>query len=153
MSDYAGKIVVLQWINPDCPICVRVSKSGRVAAMRSDLGNVDNDIVHLTVNSTHYMEPEKGAVYLEQHAIDAPVLIDKDGTVGKLYGAKTTPHMFVIDTEGVLRYQGAIDDDQSGKKGGDATNYVVLAVQQIAEGETVSPDTTRPYGCSVKYAK
>ncbi|MHC4102825.1 MAG: thioredoxin domain-containing protein, partial [Planctomycetota bacterium] len=86
------------------------------------------------------------------HKIDAPVLIDRDGKVGHLYGAKRTPHLFVIDAEGVLRYQGAIDDDQRGDKGEKATNYVVQAVRQIVAGETVAPDITRSYGCTVKYA-
>ncbi|MHC4129834.1 MAG: thioredoxin domain-containing protein [Planctomycetota bacterium] len=80
------------------------------------------------------------------------MLIDRDGKVGHLYGAKRTPHMFVVDAKGILRYQGAIDDDSSGDKGDRATNYVVQAVRQIAAGDTVTPDVTRAYGCSVKYA-
>ncbi|MHC4766083.1 MAG: thioredoxin domain-containing protein, partial [Planctomycetota bacterium] len=92
------------------------------------------------------------AAYFKTHKIDAPVLIDRDGKVGHLYGAKRTPHMFVVDAKGILRYQGAIDDDSSGDKGDRATNYVVQAVRQIAAGDTVTPDVTRAYGCSVKYA-
>ena len=152
LADYRGKIVVLQWINPDCPVCRRTSSSGKVAAMREQFDEITGNVVHLTVNSTHYMEPSVGAAYLERHKIDAPVLIDRDGAVGHLYGAKRTPHMFVIDAEGILRYQGAIDDDPNGDKGMDATNYVVQAARQIVAGETVAPDATRSYGCSVKYA-
>jgi peroxiredoxin len=152
LADYRGKIVVLQWINPDCPVCRRTSSSGKVTAMRRRLDETHDGVVHLTVNSTHYMEPSVGAAYLKEYKIDAPVLIDRDGRVGRLYGAKRTPHMFVIDAEGVLRYQGAIDDDDRGDKGDGATNYVVQAVRQIVADETVAPDVTRSYGCTVKYA-
>ncbi|MHC4217356.1 MAG: redoxin domain-containing protein [Planctomycetota bacterium] len=152
LADYRGKIVVLQWINPDCPVCLRTSSSGKVTAMRKQLDEISpGGVVHLTVNSTHYMEPAAGAAYLKKYKIDAPVLIDQDGTVGHLYDAKRTPHMYVIDAKGILRYQGAIDDDSSGAKGDQATNYVVQAVQQIVAGETVAPDVTHSYGCSVKY--
>jgi len=152
LADYSGKIVVLQWINPDCPVCRRVCSSGKVTAMRKQLDEITDGVAYLAVNTTHYMEPAVGAAYFKTHKIDAPVLIDRDGKVGHLYGAKRTPHMFVIDAKGILRYQGAIDDDQNGSKGDQATNYVVQAVQQIAAGETVTPDVTRAYGCSVKYA-
>jgi peroxiredoxin len=152
LADYKGRIVVMQWINPDCPVCRRVSSSGLVATMAKELKGIDSNIVHLTVNSTSGMAAEKSAGYLKQNKIDAPALIDDDGTVGHMYGAMTTPHLFVIDAEGVLRYQGAFDDDPNGNKK-DATNYVVNAVQQIKAGETVSPDYAKPYGCSVKYKK
>jgi peroxiredoxin len=152
LADYSGKIVVLQWINPDCPVCRRVSSTGLVTAMRKRLEAITPGVVYLAINSTHYMEPSVGAAYLKTNKIDAPVLIDRDGKVGHLYGAKRTPHMFVIDAKGVLRYQGAIDDDDRGSKGDQATNYVVQAVQQMVAGETVAPDMTRSYGCSVKYA-
>ncbi|MHC5114170.1 MAG: redoxin domain-containing protein [Planctomycetota bacterium] len=153
LSSYKGRMVVLQWINPDCPICRRVSETGRVNAMMKDVREIAPDVVHITINSTHYMAPEDGAKYLARNKITAPVLVDTDGKIGHLYGAKTTPHMFVIDRDGVLRYQGAIDNDSRGNKGDAATNYVVQAVKQIAAGETVAPDSTRPYGCSVKYKK
>jgi peroxiredoxin len=152
LADYSGKVVVLQWINPDCPVCRRTSSSGKVTAMRKRLDGIAPGVVHLAINSTHYMEPSVGAAYLKTYKIDAPVLIDRDGTVGHRYGAKRTPHMYVIDAKGILRYQGAIDDDQQGDKGDGVTNYVVQAVQQIVAGETVAPDVTRAYGCTVKYA-
>jgi peroxiredoxin len=152
LADYSGKIVVLQWINPDCPVCRRVASTGLVTAMRKRLYAITPGVVHLAINSTHYMEPSVGEAYFKKHKIDAPVLIDRDGKVGHLYDAKRTPHVYVIDAKGILRYQGAIDDDQRGDKGDQATNYVVQAVQQIVAGETVAPDVTRSYGCSVKYA-
>jgi peroxiredoxin len=152
LADYKGKVVVLQWINPDCPVCKRVSSTGLVAGMLKDLKQVDPNIVHLAINSTHYMEPAATAAYMKEHKLDSPALIDREGTVGQMYGARTTPHVYVIDAEGVLRYQGAFDDDQRGNKE-NRTNFVVQAVRQIVAGETVTPDTTKPYGCSVKYAK
>lgn len=151
LSDFAGKNVVLQWINSECPVCVRVSTDGTVKNMVEELKKVDPKVVHLAIDSTNWHDAENGAKYLKEHEIKAPALSDKDGAVGRMYGARTTPHMFVIDAEGVLRYSGAIDDDRSGRKE-DKTNYVVNALTQIKAGETVAPDQTRPYGCSVKYA-
>lgn len=153
LSDYKGKIVVLQWINPQCPVCRRVWSDGLVGSMRDEMKKVAPDIVHLTINSTHFMEPSQSAAYLKEHKIDVPALDDRAGTVGRLYGARTTPHMYVIDQKGILRYDGAFDDDARGREDSGTTNYVVNAVKQIVAGETVTPDTTRPYGCSVKYGK
>ena len=152
LSDYKGKIVILQWINPECPICNRVTKSGLVAKMAKECKSIDKEIVHLAINSTAGMPGAVSAKYLKKHKIKASALIDDDGKVGHLYGAKTTPHLYVIDAKGILRYQGALDDDpRGGKKGG--TNYVVNAIRQITDGETVSPDYVKSYGCSVKYAE
>ena len=154
LSDFEGKIVVLQWINYKCPVCVRVSeKTDVVKNMRTELIAIDPDIVHIAVNSSNFADAETTAAYLTKCEIEIPALMDLDGKVGHLYGAKTTPHMFVIDQEGVLRYSGAIDDDPKGTKGDDAMNYVVNTVSQIKSGSTVTPDKTKPYGCSVKYAK
>ena len=88
------------------------------------------------------------AKYLKDNKIEIPALLDTDGAVGKMYGARTTPHCYVIDDNGTLVYQGAIDDNQSG---GGKTNYVVNALTQLKKGEKVSPSETKPYGCSVKY--
>ena len=153
LSEFKGKNVVLQWINPDCPVCKRVSADGLVSNMLKDLKSLDKELVHLAINSTHYMKPDAGAKYFKAHKIESPVLIDADGVVGHLYEAKTTPHMFVIDAMGVLRYSGALDDDSRGRSGDEATNYVVNAVRQIIADEEVSPSKTKPYGCSVKYKR
>jgi peroxiredoxin len=154
LSDFEGKIVVLQWINYKCPVCVRVSeKTDVVKNMRTKLVEIDPDIVHIAINSSYFADAETTAGYLKNCELEIPALMDTDGKVGHLYGAKTTPQMFVIDAEGVLRYSGAINDDQRGSKGDDAMNYVVNAVSQIKSGSTVTPDKTKPYGCSVKYAK
>ena len=150
LSDLKGKTVVLQWVNPGCPFCKRVAKDV-VAGMLKKARAIDETVVHLPVSSNHNQSAEQIAKYLEDNKVEAKGLMDQDGTVGHAYGAKTTPHMFVIDGEGVLRYEGAIDDDPDGEKKDGATNYVVNAVQQIKAGGKVSPDSTKSYGCGVKY--
>ena len=91
LSDYEGKIVVLQWINPKCPVCVRCASNGLVEDMHKQVKKVDDNVVFLAVNSTHWMTAKESAAYLKEHKLDVPGLDDKDGTVGRLYGAKTTP--------------------------------------------------------------
>lgn len=152
LASFRGRIVVLQWINPGCPVCRRVSEAGLVTKMAKDLRAIDSTVVHLTINSTNGANAADTASYLKKHGIKAPGLMDPDGTVGRLYGARTTPHVFVIDGKGILRYSGAFDDDER-VGGDDTTNYAVNAVRQIKAGQTVAPDTTRPYGCRVKYAR
>lgn len=152
LSDYKGKIVVLQWISQDCPVCIRVSSTGLVDDMLKTIKGIDGNVVHLTIHSNAGAKISKSAEYLKKYNIKSPALDDTNGRIGRIYGAKTTPHMYVIDKEGILRYSGAIDDDQAGRKGSDATNYVVNAIQQIATNETVTPDKTKSYGCSIKYA-
>jgi peroxiredoxin len=153
LASFKDKIVVLQWINPKCPVCVNVMKTGKVERMLKELKAAKSDIVWLPISSTAVAKPEEIAAYLDEHKMEAKGLMDNDGTVGHAYSAKTTPHLYVIDAKGVLRYDGAIDDDAGGKKGDGATNYAVAAVKAIVDGKEVSPATTKPYGCSVKYAK
>lgn len=149
------KYVVLEWMNPDCPYCTRVHESGIVGDMLENVRNMtDGKVVHLEINSTHYMSPEKTKKYLKEHGIESTALMDNSGKVGKTYRAKTTPHMFVIDQEGIIRYAGAIDNDVKGKKPPeDTVNYVVKAIKHLENGKDVSPKKTKPYGCSVKYPK
>jgi len=151
LSDLKGKNVVLQWINPQCPVCVRVSSGGLVAQMRKELKTLDKEVVHLAINSTRNMTAEDSVKYLKANKLeDLVALDDSAGAVGRLYGAKTTPHIFVIDAKGVLRYQGAFDDDPSGRKD-TKINYAVNSLRQILAGETVVPEKTQSYGCPVKY--
>ncbi len=113
---------------------------------------LDKGVVWLAINTTYGTTADENGLWIKRYDLKYPILLDVDGEVGRLYDARRTPHMFVIDTEGVLRYHGAINDNPlSSKSPDDATNYVVNAVQQIANGETVTPDHTTPYGCSVKY--
>lgn len=150
-TDCAGKIVVLEWVNPQCPVCRGAHKDGRIPNMVKELRELG--AVHIAINSTHNTTAEANDKALKEYGVDYPVLLDLDGTVGKAFGAKTTPHLFVIDTEGVLRYGGALDNNEKNDKSGEEiTNYAINAVKQIKAGETVSPDYWKPYGCQVKYA-
>ncbi len=152
-SDYAGKIVVMDWVNPQCPYCKGVHNDGRVKKMMEELRAM-GDVVFIGVNSSNFTNAKENIDALKAYGVEYPVMIDADGKVGHMFGARTTPHVFVIDQTGVLRYQGAVDNSEKGDKtGADYTNYAVNAVKQIKAGETVSPTMQRPYGCSVKYAQ
>jgi peroxiredoxin len=158
LKDFEGKIVVLQWINPECPYCVRVMRDGQVknaAKEAKKMVEKEDGVVWLLINSTSHMPAEGSAKYLTDFELPFPALVDRPGIVGRMYGARTTPHMYVIDAEGILRYEGAIDDDPRGNKARDGEtvmNYVTNAIRQMTAGETVSPANTRPWGCTVKYA-
>ena len=149
LSSFAGKIVVLEWFNPQCPVVVRWYQDGGMNKVYDQYK--DKEIVWLAINTTkgHTVEEDKAA--MKKWNIARPVLNDADGKVGRAYGAKTTPHMFIIDKEGRLAYAGGIDDDQSGRKGDSATNYVAKALDELLAGESVSTPESQPYGCAVKY--
>lgn len=151
LADYKGKIVVIDWFNPECPVCAMHYKANTVQNLVSKFK--DKNVVFLAINSGapgkqgHGVELNAG--YKKDWKIEFPVLLDETGVVGRQYGAKTTPHCYVIDAKGVLVYAGAIDDGKPGTIG--KTNYVEQAVNQTLKGETVSTPETKPYGCSVKY--
>ncbi len=151
-----GKIVVLEWIAVDCPFVVKHYTD----AEKSTINNLikefsDKDVVFLAINSANpnhpYSNRDRNLQMIEEWKIEHPMLVDSNGQVGRAYGARTTPHMYIIDTEGVLRYNGALDNDSSRRGIGDV-NYVRQALKEILAGETVTTAETRPYGCSVKYA-
>lgn len=152
LADYNGKVVVLEWINPNCPFSERHAKEQTMI----DLAD-GHEVVWLAVNSTNpehrdYLEPAQHQAYNQKHGIDYPVLYDLSGDVGQAYDAKTTPHMYVIGEDGTLLYDGAIDDDPAGRQASkERTNYVDGGLQAHAGGNPVEPATTKPYGCSVKY--
>lgn len=150
LSDYNGRVVVLEWVNPDCPFVKRHYSEGSMKKLTSAYS--ESGVVWLTINSTKYMDAAANAAFVKKEGIDWPVLVDQDGTVGHAYGAATTPHMFIIDAKGVVVYDGAIDDDPRGNlEAGARTNYVSRALNEIAAGKAVSTPETKPYGCSVKY--
>jgi peroxiredoxin len=160
LADYAGKIVVLEWFNAGCPFSgspsdFAVNTCGKGPALRKNLKEVDPTVVYLLIDSS--ANRDKATVIAEDqaakkaHKINAPILIDYDGTVGRIYNARTTPHTYVIDANGVLRYSGAFDDDRKNHKGDKATNHVLDAVKSLKDGTTPKPIKTRPWGCSVKY--
>lgn len=148
LSDFAGKVVVLEWTNPECPFVKRHYKQGTMKQLAATYA--DQDVVWLTINSTHFMSQDDNAAFAKANGLTVPVLLDADGTVGRLYGAKTTPHMFVIDAKGVIEYEGAIDDDPRGTKNS-ATNYVAAALDAVTKGKKPATAETTSYGCSVKY--
>lgn len=153
LAQYKGKVVVLEWSNPNCPFVQRVY-GGRI--MQNTQKKYDGKVVWLTINSTnpdhrdHETPSAIAAKYKDWGATSTAYLLDPDGTVGHMFDAKTTPHMFVINTEGLLAYEGAIDDDPLGSKS-EKTNYVDAALTSLLAGKTVAVNTTRSYGCSIKY--
>jgi peroxiredoxin len=151
LADYSGSVVVLEWINPDCPFVQRHAQAKTMATLAKKFG--DQGVVWLGINSTNYMNGDSNRKWVEANGLPYAVLDDHSGEVGRAYAARTTPHMFVIDKNGTLAYQGAIDDDQSGAKGGAAANYVDAALSDLLAGKPVRTPQTKPYGCSVKYAK
>ncbi|MHC4273112.1 MAG: redoxin domain-containing protein [Planctomycetota bacterium] len=152
LSESKGKLVILEWTNPQCPFVVNCYRSKAMQTTYDRVKALDKGVVWLAINTTYGSSVSENELWIKRHGLKYPILLDFDGHVGRLYDARRTPQMFVIDTEGVLRYHGAIDDNPSGSKPVDeVTNYVVNAVQQIVDGETVTPVTTKPYGCTVKY--
>jgi peroxiredoxin len=151
LSDFEGKVVVLEWLNPDCPFVQRHYKAGTMKTLASKYGG--EGVVWLTINSTNYMDAVANAKFKADNNLPYTILVDQSGKVGHLYGAKTTPHMYIIDGGGQLVYIGAIDDDPRGSKGEPAVNYVALALDEVVAGKTVTTAETKPYGCSVKYKK
>ncbi len=154
LSDYRGKTVVLEWFNIPCPYVVRHYEEGTFDAILDEFGG--DDLVWLAVDTTFDNTADDTLEWKEKTADirdhDYPVLQDADGDVGRLYNARTTPHMFVINDEGILEYMGGIDDDERGREElEDRERYVFNALQAMADGEEVSPTEARPYGCTVKY--
>jgi peroxiredoxin len=157
LSDYRGKYVVLEWTNPDCPYVQRHYNSGNMPELQKELGA--KDVVWLTVNSTNrssseFKTPQQMAKWLgEKGAAPKATLIDKDSKVGKLYDARTTPHMYIVDPQGKLIYAGAIDDKRwaSPETTKQAKNHVRAALGEAMAGKPVSVAATSPYGCTVKY--
>jgi peroxiredoxin len=153
LADAKGKVVVLEWINPNCPFSDRHAREKTMSELSKKYGSV----VWLGINSTNpehrdYLQPAEHLAWTKKNGVNYPVLYDPAGAVGHAYGAKTTPHMFVIDEQGKIVYNGAIDDDPSGRKPRpERANYVDGALTAEQGGKSIDPATTKPYGCSVKY--
>lgn len=148
LSDLKGKIVVLEWFNQECPFVVAHYKDETRTMVKLADKYKDKDVVWLAVNSSKHHNVSINKETAEKWKLTFPILDDAKGTVGKTYGARTTPHMFIIDKQGMIAYQGAID---SGPKEKIPTNYVAKALDELTAGSTVSTPETKPYGCSVKY--
>jgi peroxiredoxin len=154
LADYKGKIIVLEWTNPGCPVVQRHYRDGLMPAAQKAAR--EKGVIWLAVNSTNpghgnYREPDAlQKIYTDWKAAYTLQLMDADGATGKAYGAKTTPHIFVIDAQGRIAYNGAIDNDTGGNNA-DRTNYALAAIDALLAGKPVAVTTTQSYGCSVKY--
>ena len=157
LSDFRGKYVVLEWVNYGCPFVNKFYSVGEMQRLQEEY--TEQGVIWLTICSSRvgqqgYMTPEAArATNQEKGTKQTAYIYDPSGEVGRLYGAQVTPHMYVINPEGVLIYQGAIDSDRSANPANTAgaENYVVSALTQAKAGEEVSTPSTRPYGCGVKY--
>ena len=155
LSSFKGKTVVLEWFNPGCPFVVQAHEAGPLKDMASTYAA--KDVVWLAVNSGAPGKQGHGAEtnreWAEKWSMKHPVLLDEAGTVGRMYDAKTTPEMYVIDAEGVLRYHGALDNAPRGEvKGASHQMLTGNAIDAILDGKDVPNARNRSYGCSVKYA-
>lgn len=153
LADFKGKTVVLEWVNPNCPFSDRHAREKTM----SELHKQNGEVVWLGINSTNpdhrdFLKPAAHLAYNQKNGVNYPVLYDETGTVGHAYDAKTTPHMFIVDAEGKIAYNGAIDDDpQGGKAKAERMNYVGGGIKAEKAGKSPDPAATKPYGCSVKY--
>jgi peroxiredoxin len=157
LSQYKGKTVVLEWTNHDCPYVVKHYSSGNMQELQK--AATTDGVVWLSIISSkpgkqgHVSGKQANELTTARNAVPTAVILDESSEIGIKYGAKTTPHMFIIDKNGMLVYMGGIDNMPS-KNTDDiakATNYVRMALNEIKAGKPVSESITRPYGCSVKY--
>lgn len=159
LSDFAGKTVVLEWTNDGCPFVQKHYDESHRNMQTLQTGALEDDVVWLSVISSapgkqgHVSADEANALSEARGAVPRAVLLDESGDIGRLYGAKTTPHMYVITADGALAYQGAIDSNRSANPADipAATNYVTAALESVATGTPVETTVTKAYGCSVKY--
>jgi peroxiredoxin len=153
LADYKGKVVVLEWVNPHCPFSDRHAREKTM----TELAKQHGEVVWLGINSTNrqsgnFESPADYQSYVQSNGITYPVLYDDSGATGHAYGAKTTPHMFIIDPQGKIAYNGAIDDDPSGRKPKpERVNFVGKGLDAERGGGKPDPAATKPYGCTVKY--
>ena len=160
LEEFRGKKVVLEWTNHECPFVKRHYETGNMQKLQKEL--VDNDVIWLSIVSSAkgkqgYIDQDQAKqLTLTRDASPNHVLLDEDGSVGKKFVAKTTPHMYVIDEDGILKYQGAIDN--LGTMGAlfstdlsQGVNFVREAIQSLNAGLEIESSSTRPYGCSIKY--
>lgn len=157
LSNYKGKLVVLEWTNHECPFVRKHYESGNMQKLQRDY--TGKDVVWLSIISSapgkqgHVSGEQAAELTKSRDAAPTAVLLDPTGKVGQSYGAKTTPHMYIIDKEGALRYAGGIDNikstDQEDIK--TAKNYVAQSLDELLAGKPVSEPATAPYGCGVKY--
>jgi hypothetical protein len=157
LSQYKGKTVVLEWTNHDCPYVIKHYNSGNMQKLQKYA--TANDIVWLSIISSrpgkqgHVSGSQANKLTQSRNAAPTAVILDETSEIGLLYGAKTTPHMYIIDKTGQLVYMGGIDSIPTSDEAdiANAKNYVRIALDAIAAGKPIEDSITRPYGCSVKY--
>lgn len=157
LSQYQGKYVVLEWFNAECPFVRKHYDSQNMQGLQKEY--TDKGVVWLSINSSapgkqgHATAEQANEIVAAESAHPSAVLLDPDGAAGRLYGAKTTPHIFIVDPQGVLIYQGAIDDKASADPSDivTSTNYVRQTLDAAMAGQPVKVSSTKSYGCSVKY--
>ena len=154
LADYRGKTVVLEWFNFECPFSkYHYDKTSTMADLARKYK--DKGVVWLAINSTNHTKPADNVAFAARHKLPYPLLDDRSGKVGRAYGARTTPHMFVIAPGGRIVYEGAIDNSPQGKTtaGQEKVNYVDKVLADVVARRDLSVKNTKPYGCSVKYKK
>jgi len=157
LSQYKGKTVVLEWTNHDCPYVRKHYESNNMQALQRQATSAG--IIWLSIISSapgkqgHVSASKANDLAQKRNASPSAIILDQKGEIGRLYGAKTTPHMYIIDPNGKLVYMGGIDSIPSSNQAdiAAATNYVKVALKSLTDGETIADNVTRPYGCSVKY--
>ena len=153
LADFKGKTVVLEWVNPNCPFSDRHAREKTM----SNLVKKHGEVVWLGINSTNadhsnFLQPADHQAWAKKNGVNYAVLYDETGKVGKAYDAKTTPHLYIVDKAGKIAYNGAIDDDPSGRNdAAKRTNYVDGGLIAELAGKDPAPASTKPYGCSIKY--
>ena len=156
LADFRGKTVVLEWTNHDCPYVRRHYGAGNMQGLQKEA--TKEGVVWISVVSSapgregHVVAREANDLTKRRGAAPSFVVLDPKGTIGQRYRARTTPHMYVVNPAGKLAYMGAIDDNPWGDNAAGAKNFVRLAVAAVKAGKQVAQASTRPYGCSVKYA-
>ncbi|KAF0092956.1 MAG: periplasmic/membrane thiol peroxidase [Puniceicoccaceae bacterium 5H] len=155
LHDYEGKYVVLEWVNPGCPFVQKHYNSGNMQKLQAKAEGMD--VVWLSINSTSpksgdYLDASASSKWYQEHDVKSQWLLDPEGKASKAYGAVRTPHMFIINPQGNVIYQGAIDSINSADPADieKADNYVMDALKEATDGKNVSIAQTRPYGCTVK---
>jgi AhpC/TSA family len=157
LADFRGKVVVLEWTNADCPFTRKHYTSGNMQSLQSlarDKGVVWLSVISSAPGTQGYVDgPRADELSKTRNAVPSAVLLDPSGSVGRLYHAKTTPHMYVIDAKGDLRYMGGIDSIATTDASdiAKAEPYLKEALLAVIDNQPVAHPVTRPYGCSIKY--
>ncbi len=150
LSDFKGKIVVLEWYNPTCPFVKKFYSVGKMQEFQTQVTSAGH--IWITINTGGKVADLKNTIITEKNKASV-VIDDTDGSIARQFEAKTTPHCFVINREGILVYKGAIDSIGSAKSADidKATNYVLAAVTATQDNKKVEVNTTKPYGCGIKF--